>query len=554
MRALVFAVLLLAITSTRHTVQAQETSGCPSTTPLSLVIGQQGRVISSGGANRIRNTPSTSGTVLYQIEGGGLFDVIGEAACGDGYRWWHVSVEGQEGWTVEGDESGYFLEVIADEEEPPATVTTAQSVDCDMEPRLMIGREGRLTTSTPSRVRETPSINGVQVGQIQPLTPFTILEGSVCADGIHWWRVSAGDLEGWTAEGVEGEYLIDLVELVPTPTPDYIGLSNPHEISWNSDDTRIAVGTDEGVFIYDTSDWLQPPTQLFAEASVLSLAFVPENPHLLAVSLRDTNAACDEESSSGVFVYDLDADDISLMIRDFSNSCGFDHVSQLQFNAEGTLLITNSSGQFVAYAFPSGEFSLHIAPYNFGGFPEFIEIAMSGDGSQLALAQPLTDLRSYLFRANYAEGELIGFEDGRVTEVITALALTEDGNRIVIGDAVGSLRTYTRTETTEFYSDYQSVIREGHSPTSNRINAIDLDPNGMIVTAESDPYAVVRVFEPQTLAQVATYLGDSTTTTALDLDFNADGSLLAVLIDDTVHILDTADYSLLVELVLQRNP
>ena len=112
LRYVVLSVVLLAITSTVNTLHAQEPSSCPPTTPLQLVVGQQGRVLSGKGANRVRDLPSTSGAVLYQIEDGTIFDVIGPPECGDGYRWWPISFQGQAGWTAEGDDTAYFLELV----------------------------------------------------------------------------------------------------------------------------------------------------------------------------------------------------------------------------------------------------------------------------------------------------------------------------------------------------------------------------------------------------------------------------------------------------------
>lgn len=332
----------------------------------------------------------------------------------------------------------------------------------------------------------------------------------------------------------------------------------PNELVWNSDGTRIAVGTErDGIFIYDAEDLASPPAQIFAGARVLSLAFVPNIPHQLAVSILSPNpegcAAEDDHPKSGLFVYDLDAGEIALMISDLTGGCGIDMITQLQFNADGTILTTNTSGQFVSYAFPTGEFSLHVAPYDFiGSYPMFDVVTISGDGSLLALAQTVDDDHSYLFRADYSSGELVGFEDGRITRIVTALALSYDGNRIVIGDAVGSLRTYFRPEGAPNFSQYQEVIRTERSSTSNRINAIAILPNGAIVTAESDPQAVVRVFDPETLTEIMSFVGGETTTAALDLAFNPGGSLLAVLVDDTVRILDTSDYSQLANLSLQQ--
>ncbi len=668
MRYMLLVILLLVIHSAAGPVQplqAQSTDGCPPTVPLPLAVGGQGRVVPGGTANRVRSTPSTSGEVVFQIAAGSVFDVIGEAECSDGYRWWQVRHQGQEGWTVEGTDEEYFLEILAPETDatstagptaqpadcaleprlvigregqvitdkpsrlrstpstdgaqvgqlqprtvvsildgpvcangiqwwevsvgelsgwtaegldgeyflelveivptptrptPTASVTpaaTATSVGCEMEPLLAVGREGRLIVSTPSRVRATPSTDGAQVGQLQPQTIFSILSGPTCRDGINWWKVSVGELSGWTAEGLNGIYFLELVEIVPTATPAYIGLPNPGEVSWNSDGTRVAVGTDDGIFVYDASDWTKAPTQILAESRIISLAFAPNNPDLIAVSSQASGECGEDEGEtvSGVFVYDLDADAVATMIRELSG-CGGDHISQLQFSADGTILITNSSGQFVSYSLPDGEQALHIAPHNFSGFPAFDQIVISEDGSQVALAQTISGAEGnvgYLFRANYSDGELIGFEDGRITRVVTALAFSDDASQIIIGDEIGSLRTYTRPEDSESFSDYNSFIRGNRSTTSNRINAIAIGPEGEIVTAESDPHAIVRVFHPDSLQAITNYVAGQSTTAALDLDFNPDSSLLAVTIDDTVHILDTSDYSLVAELVLQRN-
>ncbi len=666
MRHMFLAILLLVISSSISTIQptyAQGTDGCPPTDPLPLVVGGQGRVVPGGTSNRVRAMPSTSGDVVFQIASGTVFEVIGEAECSGGYRWWQIRSQGQEGWTVEGSDDEYFLETVSAAPVTTATPPPAQSDDCALATRLAVGREGRVITDTPSRVRRTPSTDGAQVGQLQPRTVIAILDGPVCANGINWWQVSVGDLMGWTAEGLDGEYFIELLdivptatpaasttvgtpppaqsdgcalatrlavgregrlitdtpsrlrripstdgaqvgqlqprtvfaivdgpvcanginwwqisvgelmgwtaegldgeyfielmEIVPTATPAYIGLPNPTEISWNSDGTRVAVGTDDGIFVYDASDWTQPPTQILADSRIFSLAFTPDNPDLIAVSLQAMGTGCGEESEtvSGVFVYDLDAEEIATMVRELKG-CAVDHVSQLQYSADGSILITNSGGTFVAYALPEEGYDRVIPPFNFGGFPMFDEMVISGDGSKVALAQTISDAegdRGYLSWADYSSGRLIGFEDDLITQVVTALAFSDDGNRIIIGDEIGSLRTYTRPDDAEDYTDYKSFIRGNRSTTSNRINAIGIGPEGEIVTAESDPHAIVRVFEPNSLQAITNYAAGQSTFAALDLDFNPDRSLLAVLVDDTVHILDTSDYTLVEELVVKRN-
>ena len=336
---------------------------------------------------------------------------------------------------------------------------------------------------------------------------------------------------------------------------DEIELLNPRHISWNSDGTLIAVGTEAGIWLYNTDDWRSPPMQIFADAVIHSLVFMPNNPDLIVVSLeaRDT-AGCGTGSDalSGVFVYDLSLDEVLVMIRDFSGACGADRVSQLQLNAEGTLLITHTSGQLVTYTLPDGEFDRHITPYNFGNFPQFDQIAFSDDGTQLAVTQINGDT-SYLFGVGYSSGEFVGIEAGQITGIITALALSSEGDRLIIGDATGTLHAYTRAEDTDAYRDAQVFTRDERSAMSGRINAVAIAPNGVIVTAESDPHAVIRFFDAETWAEVAHYGGDEATLGAFDLDFNPDGQLLAVLIDESVHIIDMTHYNQLAEWTMQAD-
>lgn len=545
-------VLLLLISPYFSLSHAQDTSSCPLTDPLALTIGESG-LVKPGTSNRVRSAPSLSGEVVFQIAGGTVFEVLGGPTCADGYRWWQVSSGGQDGWTVEGDDSEYFLEVVEVNAPTATPAPEPASGDCELAPRLEIGREGRLTTNTPSRLRDSAATTGAQIGQIQPLDTFTILDGPVCSEGINWWQVSVGNLTGWTAEGVGEDYLTELIAIVPTATPAYIGLPNPTSVSWNADGTLLAVGTDDGVYLYDVANEAQPIQQLFAGIRVISLDFVPGTAERLAVSLNKFRPDCEEadegDTLPNLFIYDIEVDEVVQNLPPANQHCEWDRVRHLQFNTNGPILVMHNLRLTALYDVVEKELTIFETPPPLELGECFDEIAISADGTQAALSCDNT-----LLRTNGTDEELWLFEDGRITQRITALALSDSGDRIFIGDEVGSLRMYVRPEGETSYTDYQSFIRGERSTTSNRINALAVHPlTGDVITAESDPSAVVRVFEPTGLSQVAAYMGGSTTTAALALDFNADGSLLAVLIDDTVHILDGEDYSLIQVLVLQQN-
>jgi hypothetical protein len=58
-----------------------------------------------------------------------------------------------------------------------------------------------------NRVRELPGRQARILGQIQPGTVVTILEGPNCANNWVWWRVQSNEgLAGWTAEGDANTY------------------------------------------------------------------------------------------------------------------------------------------------------------------------------------------------------------------------------------------------------------------------------------------------------------------------------------------------------------
>jgi parallel beta-helix repeat protein len=60
--------------------------------------------------NKVRRQPSRSGELIGQIQPGENVLVVDGPRCADGYTWWFVlSLDGLEGWTAEGDATGYWL-------------------------------------------------------------------------------------------------------------------------------------------------------------------------------------------------------------------------------------------------------------------------------------------------------------------------------------------------------------------------------------------------------------------------------------------------------------
>jgi hypothetical protein len=77
--------------------------------------------------------------------------------------------------------------------------------------RLTVGGRGRvkLYPNLPNRVRESPGTDGRVLGPMDTGVVFQVLDGPVCENNINWWRVRSSDMEGWTAEGKDGEYFVE---------------------------------------------------------------------------------------------------------------------------------------------------------------------------------------------------------------------------------------------------------------------------------------------------------------------------------------------------------
>jgi hypothetical protein len=66
--------------------------------------------VTPGASNNVRDVPSLRGRDIGDIPAGGIFNVIGEPICSDGYLWLYVDYNGLVGWTPEGQGRTYFTE------------------------------------------------------------------------------------------------------------------------------------------------------------------------------------------------------------------------------------------------------------------------------------------------------------------------------------------------------------------------------------------------------------------------------------------------------------
>ena len=92
-------------------------------------------------------------------------------------------------------------------------------VNCP-ESRIRVGNWTRVSLIPPkaNRIRMDPGIEiGTVIGHAEPGTVLQVLDGPECATDMIWWWVRSqdGQVEGWTAEGVFGQFYLDPGSLDP---------------------------------------------------------------------------------------------------------------------------------------------------------------------------------------------------------------------------------------------------------------------------------------------------------------------------------------------------
>jgi WD40 repeat protein len=176
---------------------------------------------------------------------------------------------------------------------------TRAQTDCPLAPRLMVGEWGQVVTGGANRLRSNPSADGSIIGEIEPGGIFEVRGTPTCADGYNWWPVSYEGLDGWTAEGVGGEYwlapyvAVDPTESLPETTVSLgdnailpanaaqlvqvgvLGNGIIIDIAWSPDGHWLAVATSIGLELYDTTSTQSGPRTLVDDFKINDVTFGP---------------------------------------------------------------------------------------------------------------------------------------------------------------------------------------------------------------------------------------------------------------------------------------
>jgi WD40 repeat protein len=363
--------------------------------------------------------------------------------------------------------------------------TPAEACPGFLPSRLVVGEIGRVLPDTPNRIREHPDIDSELIGEI-PVghTVFILAEPSCDASGMAWWQVEYQGVVGWTAEGQDQTYWLEPVSRITPATATRLTqkmrLGRGHlntKVLWLKDGT-IAVGGQFGIWLYD-GEHLDAEPRLLGEdmGEVTYLAATNDGTERLisvTCSQRDINYTC-----------------IGNTVRFWSLETGH-QLSAVTFDAAfGFILSANSDATMVA---------------------------STTDGTTIQLWDLTTGKRSMTLP--------------KQADTISALAFSPDGKVLASGTMNGEVRLWdvgTGTPHAVLSSQKYQITDIEFSPDGKTVaTAIAIEkvyfwdvmtgtliwsvPNNADV---EDPYIVYG------------YMPSDGSTTAADLTFNTNGSLLA---------------------------
>jgi WD40 repeat protein len=288
-----------------------------------------------------------------------------------------------------------------------------------------------------------------------------------------------------------------------------------------------------GIYLYASTDFKAEPQQLTPASDIYSIEFSPIDPNILYTL-----------NPQGIDIWDISTGEITSSI-------------ELKEATYGRMRMTGITRDDQAISFDLG-YTLKLADGSMTATPlgENLKAFVISHNGELSAATIFdgTIASKPILHVMGADGDR-EFElyEGDIVDVfpgdldIVDIAFSLDDSQVAVLSASGSVREWDLAT-----GDRVAFIRgEGVSASTNA-SAVVYHPDGKtLATAESEPKGVIRVFETAGMKPVAdfgTFTGD---TTVRDLAYNPDGSLLAIVVDSTVRILQTTDYTETAAVVLK---
>ncbi|MYC95460.1 MAG: SH3 domain-containing protein [Caldilineaceae bacterium SB0661_bin_32] len=166
-----------------------------------LTIGEPARITVAGGLN-VREQPTVRSPAVTLLAQGKRITVLEGPVSSDGYIWWKVDDnQGTVGWVAGGQGIDDWISPQVGEARP-----------IDRSPvigdRVIVTLNGELT------VRALPGIGSTIVSRARTSQVFEVVAGPQAADGYFWYQIRSddGEVEGWAADGREGERWLSPLE------------------------------------------------------------------------------------------------------------------------------------------------------------------------------------------------------------------------------------------------------------------------------------------------------------------------------------------------------
>ena len=354
-------------------------------------------------------------------------------------------------------------------------VAQGQSADCPtMTPlEFLPGMTGQVTPGSANRLRDLPSRSGNIITEIPGGDTFTVLDVPTCADGLRWWRVAYDDQQGWTAEGSDGEYFLELLPDQPAPAVapvdnqrqiDQWGYGTALDTAWSPDGSRFIVASTSGIWLYDPSDWsVQPQLLVEAPTSINSIAFDPSSSTTLAVAYR----------GAPLQLIDISTGETQELYRAYS---GF---TQIQYSRDGSLLAAKSGRQ--VYIWENANRQL-VQVFSTSDDDPAIRFALSPDGARLALGFDSGTVQVYDVRTRELIADQFPYSSELGLSTPYVLAFSPDSTHLLGGDYNGHLRLWSLDGSG--YLEYERPY-EG-DPWTKTADDVAFLQDGRFLTAETN--------------------------------------------------------------------